>query len=306
MRVTQNKPAKPIILTHLLFAALILSVWLPGKANVKAEPICLTAACILIETAVAYQIARGKNARTAGDIGAAIFLVLLVWQVYTTRLGRGHIILMPTPEAVFAVFYTQRVRMAQGIVSSLSLLLVGFGVSLPLGTALGLITGWNSRLRGSLVPMARVLSPIPAIIYAPYLIAIMPSFRSASAMVLVIGIFWPTFLQMVARVGALDKKIVDSARVLGLSQRELLWEVFLPWVMPGILSGLRSSLSSAFMLLTLAEMMGAHSGLGYFIRNFADYANYTNVLAGILLVALVITVLNRAVSALEKRLVRWH
>ena len=76
-------------------------------------------------------------------------------------------------------------------------------------------------------------------------------------------------------------------------------------VMPGILTGLRGSLSSAFMLLTLAEMMGA-SGLGYFIRNFADYANYTNVLAGILLVALVITLLNRAVAALETRLVRWH
>ena len=73
-----------------------------------------------------------------------------------------------------------------------------------------------------------------------------------------------------------------------------------------ILTGLRGSLSSAFMLLTLAEMMGAHSGLGYFIRNFADYANYTNVLAGILLVALVITLLNRAVTALETRLVRWH
>lgn len=119
-------------------------------------------------------------------------------------------------------------------------------------------------------------------------------------------IFWPTFLQMVARVGALDQRILDSARVLGLKQRELLWEVLLPWVMPGILTGLRGSLSSAFMLLTLAEMMGAHSGLGYFIRNFADYANYTNVLAGILLVALVITLLNRAVTALETRLVRWH
>ena len=111
---------------------------------------------------------------------------------------------------------------------------------------------------------------------------------------------------MVARVGVLDQRILDSARVLGLKQRELLWEVLLPWVMPGILTGLRGSLSSAFMLLTLAEMMGAHSGLGYFIRNFADYANYTNVLAGILLVALVITLLNRAVTALETRLVRWH
>ena len=135
--------------------------------------------------------------------------------MYTTRLGRGHIILVPTPEAVFSVFYTMRERMILGVFSSLSLLLIGFGVSLPLGVALGLVAGWNSRLRDTVVPIARVLSPIPAIIYAPYLIAIMPSFRSASAMVLIIGILWPTFLQMAARVGALDQRILDSARVLG-------------------------------------------------------------------------------------------
>ena len=272
--------SRPILAVHILFAALMLSMYLPGNTKVKASPVCMTVACVLIELAVIYQLIRRKKARTAGDIGAIVFFVLLFWQVYTTRLGRGHIILVPTPEAVFSVFYTMRERMILGVFSSLSLLLIGFGVSLPLGVALGMIAGWNSRLRETVVPIARVLSPIPAIIYAPYLIA--------------------------ARVGALDQRILDSARVLGLKQRELLWEVLLPWVMPGILTGLRGSLSSAFMLLTLAEMMGAHSGLGYFIRNFADYANYTNVLAGILLVALVITLLNRAVTALETRLVRWH
>lgn len=304
--MTKSKETRrPILAVHVLFAALMLSVYLPGNVKTTASPVCMTIACVLIELAVVSRIVRKKNARAAGDIGAVILLVLLVWQIYTTRLGRGHIILTPTPEAVFSVFYTLRERMIRGIFSSLTLLLAGFGIALPLGVALGLITGWNPRLRDTLVPIARVLSPIPAIIYAPYLIAVMPSFRSASAMVLIIGIFWPTFLQMVARVGALDQQIIDSARVLGLTQRELLWEVFLPWTLPGILTGLKNSLSSAFMLLTLAEMMGAHSGLGYFIRNFADYANYTNVLAGILLVALVITLLNRAVSALEKRLVRW-
>lgn len=297
---------RPVVLVHALFILLMLSMYLPGQANHKASPLCMSIACCAAEAFVLYHLLRKKDARAAGDIGAAVFLVLLVWQVCTTRLNIGHIILTPTPEAVFSVFYTQRVKMLSGIGSSLSLLLAGFCVSLPLGTVLGLLAGWNARLRNALVPIARILSPIPAIIYAPYLIALMPSFRAASAMVLIIGIFWPVLLQMVARVAALDKRVIESALVLGLSQRELLWEVFLPWLMPGILTGLRGSLSSAFMLLTLAEMMGAHSGLGYFIKNFADYANYTNVLAGILLVALVITVLNRGVTALERRIIRWH
>lgn len=300
-----KRASRPIFAVHILFALLLMSMYLPGNAGSKASPVCMTAACVMVELIVIICLVRGKKSCTAGDIGTVVFLLLLIWQIYTTRLGRGHIILAPTPEAVFTVFYTLRSRMLSGILSSLSLLAAGFGIALPAGTVLGLLAGWNTRLRASLVPIARVLSPIPAIIYAPYLIAIMPSFHSASATVLIIGIFWPTFLQMVARVNSLDRRTVDSARVLGLKQLELMWEVLLPWVAPGILSGLHNSLSSAFMLLTLAEMMGAHSGLGYFIRNYADYANYTNVLAGILLVAVVITALNRAVSVLEKRVARW-
>lgn len=295
------------VLVHLLFLLLMLSLYMPGLRSEKlAPPFVMTVVCAAVEAAVIRCLRQPSRARAAGDIGAVLFLFLLVWQVYTSRLGLGHPILTPTPEAVFFVFWTQRRLMLQGIVSSLTLLLTGFGISLPLGTVLGLWAGWSPRLRSSLVPMARVLSPIPAIIYAPYLIALMPSFRSASAAVIVIGIFWPTFLQMVNRVLSLDSRIVDSALVLGLRRRELLFEVFLPWLLPGILSGLRTSLSSAFMLLTLAEMMGAHSGLGYFIRNFADYGNYTNVLAGILLVALVITLLNSALSVLERHLIRWR
>ena len=168
-----------------------------------------------------------------------------------------------------------------------------------------MLAGWSPRLRGFLVPIARVLSPVPAIIYAPYLIALMPSFRSASALVIILGIFWPTFLQTVGRTAGLDPHILDSARVLCLSDREMVFQIFLPALLPGLISGLRVSLSTSFMLLTLAEMMGAASGLGYFIKNFADYANYTNVIAGILLVALVVTALNGLVTLLERKAVRW-
>lgn len=91
---------RPILAVHILFAALMLSMYLPGNTKVKASPVCMTVACVLIELAVIYQLIRRKKARTAGDIGAIVFFVLLFWQVYTTRLGRGHIILVPTPEAV--------------------------------------------------------------------------------------------------------------------------------------------------------------------------------------------------------------
>ena len=299
-----EKKARPIVLVHLLFVLLVAQVLLPGK-NETASPALFLCAAVLTEAACLWRIVRGKNARAAGDIGAALFLLFNVWELWATVLGQAHPILVPTPEAVFQVFGAQWRLMLRGIGSSLSLLAIGFGIALPLGALLGMLAGWSPRLRGFLVPIARVLAPVPAIIYAPYLIALMPSFRSASALVIILGIFWPTFLQTVGRTAGLDPHILDSARVLCLSDREMVFQIFLPALLPGLISGLRVNLSTSFMLLTLAEMMGATSGLGYFIKNFADYANYTNVIAGILLVALVVTALNGLVTILERKAVRW-
>lgn len=301
---TPEKASRPIVLVHLLFVLLMVQVALPGK-NETASPLLFLCAAALAELICLWHIVRRKNARAAGDIGAALFLLFNVWELWATVLGQAHPILVPTPEAVFQVFWDQRQLMLRGIGSSLSLLAIGFSIALPLGALLGMLAGWSPRLRGFLVPIARVLSPVPAIIYAPYLIALMPSFRSASALVIILGIFWPTFLQTVGRTAGLDPHILDSARVLCLSDREMVFQIFLPALLPGLISGLRVSLSTSFMLLTLAEMMGATSGLGYFIKNFADYANYTNVIAGILLVALVVTALNGLVTLLERKAVRW-
>ena len=301
---TPEKASRPIVLVHLLFVLLMVQVALPGK-NETASPLLFLCAAALAELICLWHIVRRKNARAAGDIGAALFLLFNLWELWATVLGQAHPILVPTPEAVFQVFWDQWQLMLRGIGSSLSLLAIGFGIALPLGALLGMLAGWSPRLRGFLVPIARVLSPVPAIIYAPYLIALMPSFRSASALVIILGIFWPTFLQTVGRTAGLDPHILDSARVLCLSDREMVFQIFLPALLPGLISGLRVSLSTSFMLLTLAEMMGATSGLGYFIKNFADYANYTNVIAGILLVALVVTALNGLVTLLERKAVRW-
>ena len=45
--------------------------------------------------------------------------------------------------------------------------------------------------------------------------------------------------------------------------------------------------------------------MGYFIKNYSDYANYTNVVAGIILVGIVVSVLNLVIGQMEKHLIRW-
>lgn len=279
----------------------------PGGAMLTSRhPGMFLGVTILLELIVCLRLRGRGDRQSVADVGCLLFFALLVWELIATTLRAGHPILCPPPEAVFDVFRSQWKLMLRGMGSSLQLLGAGFAIALPLSLVLGALAGWNRRFRGVTVPVARAMAPVPAIIYAPYIIAIMPTFRSAAAMVIVLGIFWPAFLQTVNRVLAMDREILDSARMLSLSSAEMIFQVLIPWMLPGVVVGLRVTLSTSFMLLILAEMMGATSGLGYFIKNFADYANYTNVLAGIILVGCVVNVLNLIPALLERYMKCWR
>ena len=117
-----------------------------------------------------------------------------------------------------------------GVVSSLELLLIGAILGIGFGVLLGLTVGWIPRLRQLFYPVAQVLTPIPPIVYAPYLVALMPSFRSASALIIFLGIFFPTFLNMIIRVGTIEKEILDSAKAMALTNWETVSYTHLKWL----------------------------------------------------------------------------
>lgn len=300
------KIGETFLLSHIFLAILIVTIFIPGERDVQAVA-PMIAAISLVEFLFLFGFFRaGRPARNRGDLMVLIWGFLLLWEVMTTKLDKMHRVLFPLPENVFNVFATQYGVLIGNVLSSMQLLAIGFTSGIVCGLFLGLIVGWHPRLKDTFFPVAQVLTPITPIIYAPYLIAIMPTFRSASALVIFCGIFWPTFLNMIIRVQSIEPKILDSARALDVKGFAMLRFVLLPYVLPSVVSGLKVTLTTSMMMLTFAEMMGATSGMGYYIINYAHYANYTNVVAGIILVGFVVTILNRLVDAVQRRAIRWR
>jgi NitT/TauT family transport system permease protein len=186
------------------------------------------------------------------------------------------------------------------------LLGVGFTLALVLGVLLGILTGSVARLRDSLLPLAKVISPIPPIIYTPYAVAVLPTFEIASIFVIFSSIFWQIYIQTALSVSGIDKKLLDSAKTMNLSAPAMFFHVLWPYCLPNIMKTLPISVANAFMVLTAAEMIGATSGLGYFVRYYADFADYTRVISGIIIIGIVVSVLNYGIAELERKVVRWH
>lgn len=296
------------VIAHLFLSALIILVLVPGAK--KTQPIsAMLAGLVVIEVLYILQCRRwhkrGESFRVPSCIVSIVWAVLIIWEILVTKLNCMHPVLYPAPENVFYVYRTQYATILLNILSSMELLAVSIFIGVVLGVVLGVTVGWIPVLSDVFYPIANVLAPIPSVVYAPYIIAIMPSFRSASAMVIVIGIFFPMFLDMVNRVKAIDPQIIDSALMLNVSNRTMITGILLPYVVPGVIMGMKVTLTTSFMLLIFAEMMGATKGLGYYIVNYNSYGNYTNVIACIIVVGLLVTVLNRLVDLLQEKAIKW-
>ncbi|MBU5435460.1 ABC transporter permease [Pseudoflavonifractor sp. MSJ-37] len=289
---------------NILFAAaLAVAALLPSQRKLDAVwPYIVV--LFLIEAAFLFAYLR-KGKKSTLDIATAAFGFLLLWDVLS-RLGMAHPVLAPPPENVFYVFVSQWEDMVAGIFSSLRLLVLGVGLAMIAGVFLGLAVGWIPRLREGILPIANVISPIPPLVYTPYVVAVMPTFKAASVFVIFCAVFWPTFQNMVGQVAGMDRKIIQAAQVMNVSTPTMLFRVILPYCKPGILASLTGTIRAALLCLTGAELLGASSGLGYFVKKYSDYADYTKVIAGIILMGIVVTALVAGIRLLQRKLVKWE
>lgn len=288
-------------LPHLLFLVLVFLILQPSVEGTKSYT-----AFLIIVIAVEAALLANRKKKAAIDIGIIVFVALIFWEYITAKVGVKDAMLYPAPENVFNIFVTDYKKILEGVGSSLRLMGLAFALALFFGVGLGLIVGLSDRLSSTVMPIVRVISPIPPIIYSPYAVALLPSFRAASIFVITMTIFWSIFMNMVLSVRQIDRKIMDSARTLNLNQSSMILHVLLPYSLPGIINSVSVSVSTSFLVLTAAEMIGATSGLGWYIKYNADFANFTKVIAGIFVIGVVVTVLNALISLVKRLLIRWR
>jgi NitT/TauT family transport system permease protein len=295
---------------NLLFLALIVLVSLaPSKLdsrNPMSPSYAFVAAIVLVEVFFLYKLARGRDHRAVKDIATFTYTVFLIWEIFTSKLDILKYIFVPAPENVFYVFVKFGFVILLGFERSMLLLACGFSLALFFGVFLGVLIGWTPRLRNAIFPIVKVFSTVPALIYTPYLVVLMPTFGAASVLVIFLGIFWSTLMNTINDVGTIDKRIIDSAKILNTKTSVMLFQVILPYLMPRIINSLSVQLNISVMTLNAAELIGADRGMGYFVKRSIDYANYDQAIAGIIFIAIVLTTLNALILLAKNKLIRWH
>ena len=295
--------------TNILFLVLIAVQFLPDKSSKPADSLYVIWFALALEILVIIISALAKKPTGLTlflDIVGFVYAFLILWTLATAKFVWLKESLFPPPGRVFAQFIEDLYpKILVNIKSSLLIILEGYLLAVVIAIPLGLFLGWNVRIGSAATYITKFFSAIPPIVYIPYGIALLPAFRSASVMVIFLATFWPVLAGTMSGVLNVDKRIIDSAKVLNVNPFTMLFSVILPASLPQIFIGCNQGLTVSFVLLTSAEMIGARDGLGYYVKNYSDFGDYTRTIVGIIVIGIVVVAISFLVNKLQTFLLRW-
>lgn len=196
-------------------------------------------------------------------------------------------------------------KLIDGFKSSMFLFVFSYFSAVIAGVALGSLIGLKNKLRRNLTPYINGFSAIPVTLLTPYAINILPSFKIASIFIIFLGCFWLILGTTTSAVMTIDKRYLETAETLEIPPVEKLFKIILPGAAPGILTGCTIALKFAFMLLAVAEMFGADSGMGFFIQYYSDFGRFDLVAVGFLFMAAILVIILYLFDLLKARILHW-
>lgn len=237
----------------------------------------------------------------------AVGLILLGWQIAAWILPD---FLMPDVPTVMVRLWQeiQSESFRAALWGSLVRLGSGYGAALLFGIGFGLIGAVLFFFREVLKSAIIILQSIPSIAWVPLFLILMGFGNMPIIVVVAIAAFFPAALSVMNATESVQKVHVAAARVMGASRLDMLRRVYLPAVMPELITGAQLAFGNAWRALISAEMLiGFGKGLGRSLSYAGETADMVGVMMNILAIAILAPLIDQLVlENLKHRLLRYQ
>ncbi len=184
-------------------------------------------------------------------------------------------------------------------------MLVGFVIGSLVGLALGFLLGRNVTVARLLDPFIMAIYSIPKLALAPLFILWFGVGLEPKIVLVATAVFFLVFLNTYAGVRDVDQELLDIIRLMGASQRDLLFKVVLPSASPWILTGLKAAVPYSLISAVVGEIMASNRGLGYLLIHAQGQYDTAGVFAAIIVLMVLGLLINEIVNRSETHLLRW-
>lgn len=267
----------------------------------------------LIETTIASPAGAarrrgGLRAWQRALLGLALPLgAALAWEL-AVRAGLAQGRLLPAPSTILATLAELAGTGDLGLHmrATLARVAAGFTLGVAAGTLLGVLAGASSLARALLDPALQGLRAIPSIAWVPLFILWLGIFEASKVTLIAVGVAFPVYLGTLGAILSVDRKIIEVGRSFRLTRLELARRILLPAVLPHFIVALRSGLGLGWMFVVAAEFMGASEGLGYLLVDGQQLGKPAQIVAAIVVFAVLGKLTDALLVAASAPLLRWE
>ena len=247
---------------------------------------------------------RGASRRTQVlAVQLATFLAIWAGWEAVSRSGLLFEGVVPSSLAVFPaiwqhlvdpVFWDHTGRTAYEVV-------VGFGIGSAVGAALGMLLGVRRFLAAVLEPYINYLAATPKIVFLPIMFVMFGVGAGSKVAIAALSAFFPVAVSVYRGTLLVNPVLVRVARSYKASQLKIVRSVYLPSIVPPLMTGLRLGLGVAIVGTLLAEIKLANKGLGYVVIQHYNFFRTADMYAVLILIFVAAVGINTMMDKLAAR-----
>jgi ABC-type nitrate/sulfonate/bicarbonate transport system permease component len=236
-----------------------------------------------------------------------VLLLLGLWEA-VSRLGLVSTQMLPPFSSVVTAFVglVGDGDLLINAIASLRRAALGFVLAILVGTMLGAGMALSPRFRLVVNPLVQIFYPLPKSALIPLVLIWFGMGDPSKTFLVFLGCLLPMILGTYNGMIGIDQSLVWSARSLGARPAAIVAGIMLPAALPQILTGLRTAVAFAFLLMVTSELVIARDGLGYLIGRLGDSGVYPAMFAVILTVTMLGFIADRGFMMLTNILLRWR
>jgi nitrate/nitrite transport system permease protein len=234
-------------------------------------------------------------------------LFLLVWHGIATMIPA-----IPTPGATWNAavplfsdpFYRNGPNdqgIGWNILASLARVAAGFGLAAVVGIPAGFLLGRFAFLNAMAAPVISLLRPVSPLAWLPIGLLLFKAANPAAIWAIFICSIWPMIINTAVGVTRVPQDYLNVARVLDLSEWKVFRKVLFPAVLPYMLTGVRLSIGTAWLVIVAAEMLTGGTGIGFWLWDEWNNLKVEHIVIAIFIIGVVGLILEHLLLALARR-----
>ena len=238
---------------------------------------------------------------------AGIALLIGIWALLAAKGGSipGPVAVWDAAKVLFAdPFYNNGpndMGIGWNILSSLKRVGIGFGFAAVVGIPLGFIIGRFAFMNAMLDPIISLLRPVSPLAWLPIGLLVFKQADPAATWTIFICSIWPMIINTAVGVQRVPQDYMNVARVLDLDEWKIVTKILFPSVLPYMLTGIRLSIGTAWLVIVAAEMLTGGVGIGFWVWDEWNNLKVEHIIIAIFVIGIVGLLLEQALLLIARR-----